>query len=74
MIGLIRPKKPDYIPLKTWINLKHKEQDYLYLISLENKVPHEDIKRMLYISTDRGLKILRKRCLAKLENFSNKAT
>lgn len=68
MIGLIKPKKPDYVDWDKWLKLSRKEQDYLYMVSLKNKPSKEDMQRMLYISSDWWLEKLRRRVMSKLYN------
>ena len=68
MIGLIKPKKPDYVERNRWLSLTRKEQDYLYMVSLKNKPSKEDMQRMLYISSDWWLEKLRRRVMSKLYN------
>lgn len=67
MIGLIRPSRPDFVPERVRLNLKRKEKDYIYLMTMNN-IAREDIKRMLYIESDRGLKKLRNRVMDKIHN------
>ena len=68
MIGLIRPQRPSYVPLNVWINLTYKEQDYLYIITLDKRVNKQDLKRMLYFKSDWGLEKFRRRLMGKLHN------
>lgn len=67
MIGLIRPTRPDFVPERVRINLKRKEKDYIYLMTMNN-IAREDMKRMLYIESDWGLKKLRNRVMDKIHN------
>lgn len=48
---MINPKRPPYIELKDWIKMSWKEKDYIQLLS-ERRRTKDEIKRILYITTD----------------------